>query len=108
MKKYIFVINAIAVLNLLKSGKKLQGVLYYDKAQRALVFKANNPPKTKTNTTDVLGHTDFGRVTRNSRFVNIIQHYPISMGTRRMVNAIDRETEDVKDIVITNDLIERA
>ena len=108
MKKYIWIINAIEVMKLLKEGKKLQGVLYIDKETGWPTFKPNNPPKTKVSNTELLGHTDFGRVTRNSKFVSIIQHFPIMMGVLRMTKAIDRETIDVKSIIETNEIIERV
>ena len=108
MKNFVFIVNAIEVINIIKTGKKLQAVISYDPQTRMIVIKPNNPPKTKVNRTELLGHTDFGRVTRNSKFVNIIQHLPIMMGAKRMIKAIDRETIDVKDIIETNEIIERV
>ena len=108
MKKFVFIVNAIEVISILKTGRKLQAVISYDPQTHMIVIKPNNPPKPKVNHTELLGHTDFGRVTRNSKFVNIIQHFPVMMGVRRMINAIDRETADIKDIVVTNEIIERV
>ena len=108
MKKYVFLVNAIEVVSILKAGRKLQAVISYDPNTHMIVIKPNNPPKTKVSNTELLGHTDFGRVTRNSKFVNIIQHFPIMMGAKRMTKAIDREAIDVKDIIETNEIIERV
>jgi hypothetical protein len=106
MKKYVWINNADEVVMTLKSGKKLQCVMSYDAEKRMIVIKPNNAPKVKVRKEELLGHTDFGRVTRNSRFVNIIQHYPVEMGAKRMVKAIGREATDVKDIIETNEIIE--
>ena len=108
MKKIVYLINAIEVVNILKSGRKMQAVISYDPKLCMIVIKPNNPPKTKVRNEELLGHTDFGRVTRNSKFVNIIVHLPIIMGLKRMTKAIDREAIDVKDIIETNEIIERV
>ena len=42
MRKFIFIINAIELLQLLMSGKYVQGVLYIDRETGLLTFKAYN------------------------------------------------------------------
>ena len=104
VKKYINILNGEEALRLLMAGKKLQGVLYYD-ARIGLVYKPNNPPTPNRNNEFLLGRTDFGRVTENSQFIKVYQLYPKVMGTRRMLNAVDREANDVKDVIETSNII---
>ena len=42
MKKYIFVLNAIELMNQLMNGKRVEGVLYMDENTGRLTFKAYN------------------------------------------------------------------
>ena len=42
MKKFIFVVNAIELLKQLLAGKRVEGVLYFDKNAGRLTFKAYN------------------------------------------------------------------
>lgn len=42
MKKYVFVINAIELLQKLLNGKRVEGVLYMDQGTGRLTFKAWN------------------------------------------------------------------
>ena len=107
MKKFIEILNADAALKLLKAGKKLQGVMYYD-ARIGLVYKPNNPPTPNRNNEFLLGRTDFGRVTENSKFVKVYELYPKMMGVKRMSKAIDREADDVKDIIASREIIDRV
>jgi len=104
VKKYINILNGEEALRLLMAGKKLQGVMYYD-ARIGLVYKPNNPPMPKRNNEFLLGRTDFSRVTENSQFIKVYQLYPKVMGTRRMLNAVDREANDVKDVIETSNII---
>ena len=105
-KKFIEILNADYALSLLKAGKKLQGVLYYDKSTGVLTYKPNNPPSQKGSTDSLLGRTDFGRVTGNSRFIKVYQLFPRVMGLRRMTKAVDREADSVKDIIQDVEIID--
>ena len=42
MKKYIFVLNAIELMNQLMNGKRVEGALYVDQNTGRLTFKAYN------------------------------------------------------------------
>ena len=108
MKKFIEILNADAALKLLKAGKKLQGVLYIDENTGVLTYKPNNPPSKITKTDLLMGYTDFGRVTENSKFVKVYELYPKMMGVKRMSKAIDREADDVKDIIASREIIDRV
>ena len=55
MRKYIFIINAIELLQLLMSGKYVQGVLYIDRETGLLTFKAYNR-KPRNQSSDELVH----------------------------------------------------
>ena len=55
-----------------------------------------------------MGYTDFGRVTENSKFVKVYELYPKMMGVKRMSRAIDREADDVKDIIASREIIDRV
>ena len=48
MRKYVFVLNAIELLNQLLDGKRVEGVLYMDQNTGKLTFKAyNRKPQIK-------------------------------------------------------------
>ena len=108
MTKKVFIINADVALKLLKAGRKLQGVLYYDEHTSMLTYKPNNSPSQNGNSDSLVGRTDFGRVTENSKFIKVYELYPKMMGVKRMTKAVDREAEDVKDLIMTREIIERV
>ena len=108
VKKFIEILNADAALKLLKAGKKLQGVLYIDESTGVLTYKPNNPHSKITKTDSLMGYTDYGRVTENSKFVKVYELYPKMMGVKRMSKAIDREADDVKDIIASREIIDRV
>ena len=106
MKKFIEIINADYALSLLKAGKKLQGILYIDERTGVLTYKPNNPPSKHGNRDSLLGYTDFGRVTGNSKSFKVYQLFPRVMGLHRMKKAVDREAENVKNIIKDVDIID--
>ena len=107
MRKFIFVINAIEIMKILKAGKKLQGTLYLDEKTGWLTFKPNSAPRV--NRKEVLvDHTSFGRVTETANSYKVYGRFAKVMGLHRILSAIDREAKDVKASIFTNELIDRV
>ena len=106
MRKFIFIINTIEVVKLLKAGKKLQGVLYIDD-KGWLTFKPNNPPRIKSKE-QLVDHTSFGRVTETACSYKVYERFPKVMGLHRIMEALEREVKDVKAAIFTNEIIDRV
>ena len=59
MRKYVFVLNAIGLLEQLMNGKRVEGVLYLDQNTGKLTFKAyNRQPRVRHR--DTLVKKDYG------------------------------------------------
>ena len=106
MKKFIFVINAIELLQLLTSGKYVQGVLYIDKETGLLTFKAYNR-KPRNQESDRLVHQlETGWVKESSEKYKLFVSVYKKLGMARILSIIDRETKEAKTALFDKELIE--
>ena len=106
MKKFIFVINAIELLQLLSSGKYVQGVLYIDKETGLLTFKAYNR-KLRNQGSDKLVHQlETGWVKESQEKYKLFVSVYKKLGMARILSIIDRETKEAKTALFDKELIE--
>ena len=103
MKKYIFVLNAIELMALLLSGKRIEGALYIDKSTGRLTFKAylrhRIVPKNR-----LIKKLEHGWVKESSQRIKVYESIPKDLGTARVMSVIDREIAVAKDALIDREL----
>ena len=106
MKKYIFVLDAIKLLAMLASGKRVQGALFIDQNTGRLTFKPYYS-RGLHGANDVLIKTlEHGWVKESPKRIKVYDSIPKEIGTARMMSTLDREMKVAKDALIDRELIE--
>ena len=103
MKKYIFVLNAIELINQLMNGKRVQGVLYMDQKTGKLTFKANRQPQVRYHDR-LLHRMEHGWVRESKERIKVYESIPKELGTARVMSILDRETKEAKNTLIEREL----
>ena len=107
MKKYVFVMNAIELLQRLVSGKRVEGVLYVDGDTGRLTFKAYNRTCLKRRAKDrLIRLLEHGWVKESAERIKIYESIPKNLGTARVMAVLDRESDEVKEALIDREIIE--
>ena len=108
MKKYIFVLNAIELLEKLMNGKRVEGVLYMDQDTGKLTFRAYNRasreqgyvrPKDK-----LVKKLPWGWVKESLERIKVFGSFPKDMGTPTIMGLLDEQTRDAKNALIDREL----
>lgn len=106
MRKFIFIINAIELLQLLMSGKYVQGVLYIDKNTGLLTFRAYNR-KPRNQVSDKLIHQlEMGWVKESAEKYKLFISVYKKLGLARILSILDRETKEAKNALFDKELID--
>lgn len=106
-KKYVFVMNAIELLQKLVSGKRVEGVLYMDQDTGKLTFKAWNRKSPKHRPKDrLIRLLEHGWVKESEERIKVYESIPKVLGTARVMDVLDRESEEIKDALIDREIIE--
>ena len=106
MKKYIFVLNAIELLNQLMNGKRVEGVLYMDENTGRLTFKAYNRKNENHKKDQMVKKLPWGWVKESQERLKVFGSFPKDMGTARVMGLLDDNTRDAKNALIDRELIE--
>ena len=107
MKKYVFVMNAIELLQRLVSGKRVEGVLYVDGETGRLTFKAYNRTCLKRRAKDrLIRLLEHGWVKESAERIKVYESIPRNLGTARVMAVLDRESDEVKEALIDREIIE--
>ena len=104
IKKFIWIMNALQVLEALASGKRLVGELYIDQ----LTFKAFNRSGKKRKKDKTIRHLEHGWVKESPARVKIYESLPKHIGTASMIAALEREMKVAKEALIDRELINRV
>ena len=106
MRKFIFIINAIELLQLIMSGKYVQGVLYIDKNTGLLTFRAYNR-KPRNQVSDELVHQlESGWVKESAEKYKLFISVYKKLGLARILSILDRETKEAKNALFDKELID--
>lgn len=107
MKKYIFVLNAITLLGILKKGKRVEGVLFIDEETGCLSFKAyNRMPRVKRKRDRLIALLEHGWVKESTDRIKVYESVPKELGTPRVMTILDREHMAAKDALIDREIDE--
>ena len=103
MKKYIFVLNAIELINQLMNGKRVQGVLYMDQKTGKLTFKANRQPRPQEKD-KLVKKLPWGWVKKSITRVKVFGSFPDDLGTAEVIGLLEQHTRDAKNALIDREL----
>ena len=105
-KKYVIITNAIEALTKLKAEKRLEGVLFIDKTNGSIKFKAyNRKPRVRLKDR-IIRYLEHGWVKESPDRIKVYESIPKDIGTARVMNVLEREAKEVKNALIEYELIE--
>ena len=104
MKKYIFVLNALALLGILKKGKRVEGVLFIDEETGCLTFKAYNRKPIVRKRDRLISLLEHGWVKESTDRIKVYESVPKELGTPRVMSILDREHNAAKDALIDREV----
>ena len=106
MKKYIWVMNGLSVLEKLEVEKRVEGVLFVDKSTGRITFKAYNRKPIKRMRDRLIRVLEHGWVKESTERIKVYDSIPKVLGTARVMSVLDREMDTAKDALIDRELIE--
>ena len=104
MRKNVFVLNAIELMNQLMNGKRVEGVLYVDQNTGKLTFKAYNRQPRVREKDRLVKKLPWGWVKESVERIKVYESIPKEIGTPRILAVIDRETKEAKNALIDREL----
>ena len=102
IKKFIWIMNALQVLEALASGKRL------DEVTRQLTFKAFDRSGKKRKKDKTIRHLEHGWLKESAARVKVFESLPKHIGTASMIAALEREMKIAKEALIDRELINRV
>ena len=107
-KKYVIITNAIEALTKLKADKRLEGVLFIDKDNGSIKFKAyNRKPRVRLKDR-IIRYLEHGWVKESPDRIKVYESLPKNIGTARMMSVLDHETKEVKSALMEREIIDRV
>ena len=104
MKKFIFVLNAIELMNQLMNGKRVEGALYMDQNTGKLTFKAYNRQSRVREKDRLLKKLPWGWVKESMKRVKVYGSFPKEYSTPQIMGLLDSHTKDAKNALIDREL----
>ena len=106
MRKYVFVLNAIALLGQLVNGKRVEGVLYLDQNTGKLTFKAYNRQPRVREKDNLVKKLPWGWVKESIERIKVFGSFPKDFGTAQVMGMLEEHTRDAKNALIEREIIE--
>ena len=104
MKKFIFIVNAIELVQKLAKGKRIGGVLYVDSITGVLTFKAYNRIRDKHPKDVLVCKTPYGWVKQSLMRIKRFTSVPIDLAPSEKLTALDHENELAKEAMLGCDV----
>ena len=104
MKKYIFVLNAIELLEQLVNGRRVEGVLYMDQNTGKLTFKAYNRQPRVREKDCLVKKLPWGWVRESIQRIKVFGSFPKDYGTAQVMGMLEEHTKEAKNALIDREL----
>ena len=104
MKKYIFVLNAIELMNQLMNGKRVEGALYVDQNTGRLTFKAYNRQPRVREKDRMVKKLPWGWVKESMERIKVFGSFPKELSTPRVMGLLEEHTKEAKNALIDREL----
>ena len=108
IKKFIWIMNALQVLEALASGKRLVGELYIDEATRQLTFRAYNRQSRKRKKDKLIRYLEHGWVKESTKNLKYYESIPKKIGMASVISVLERDTKVAKEALVDYELINRV
>ena len=106
MRKNVFVLNAIELMNQLLNGKRVEGVLYMDENTGRLTFKAYNRKPKQREKDMMVKKLPWGWVKESTKRLKVFGSFPKDYGTATVMGLLDEHAKDAKNALIEREIIE--
>lgn len=104
MKKFIFLMNAIELLDKLVDGKRVEGVLYIDQDTGRLTFKPWNRTAPKNRRDVLIRKLPWGWVKESLERIKVHGSFPKEMGMASILGELDGHHRDAKKALVEKEL----
>ena len=106
MRKYIFILDALGLMNKLLQGKRVEGVLFVDENTGRLSFKAYNRQARVREKDRLVKKLPWGWVKESMHRIKVFGSFPKDMGTAAVMGLMDDNHRLAKNAMIERELIE--
>ena len=106
MKKYVYLLNAIELLEQLMNGKHLKGALYIDQSTGTLTFKAYNSKPIARQKDELVKKLPWGWVKESLERIKVYGSFPKNLGTAAVINLQDDHNRSAKNALIEREIVE--
>ena len=104
MRKNVFVLNAIELMEQLMNGKRVEGVLYMDQSTGKLTFKAYNRQARVRERDRLLKKLPWGWVKESMERIKVFGSFPKDYSTATVIGMMEEHTKDAKNALIDKEL----
>ena len=104
MKKFIFVLNAIELMNQLMNGKRVEGVLYVDQNTGKLTFKAYNRQPRVREKDRLVKKLPWGWVKESMERIKVFGSFPKDFCTAQIIQLLNEHNQDAKNALLDKEL----
>ena len=104
MRKNVYVLNAIELMNQLMNGKRVEGVLYVDQNTGKLTFKAYNRQKKKKKKDRLVKKLPWGWVKESMERIKVFGSFPKDFCTAQIIELLNEHNQDAKNALIEQEL----
>ena len=104
MKKYVFVMNAINVMDKLLNNKRVEGVLFLDENTGRLSFKAYNRLPRIRQKDELVKKLPWGWVRESLERIKVFGSFPKDYGTVSIMGLLEEQMQDAKNALIEREL----
>ena len=108
MRKFIYIPNFLAIIAGLLRGESFEGRLFIDKKTHVLTLKLWERKAPKCTSYSKVCDTDYGSVWKSEQHLLWREKLPLSMGTGRMLSAMERDKDQAKQAVVDDYIIDNA
>lgn len=108
MKKFIYIPNFLAVVAGLLRGESFEGRLYIDQQTHVLTLKLWNRRSPKNTRYRKVGDTDYGGLWRSAKHLLWREKFPLSMGTGRILSAMEADKHQAKQTMVDEYIMDNA
>ena len=104
MRKKVFVLNAIELMNQLMNGKRVEGVLYVDQNTGKLTFKAYNRQQRVREKDRLVKKLPWGWVKESIERIKVFGSFPKDFCTAQVIELLNEHNQDAKTALIEKEL----
>ena len=104
MRKNVFVLNAIELMEQLMNGKRVEGVLYMNQSTGKLTFKAYNRQARVREKDRLVKKLPWGWVKESIERVKVFGSFPKDFCTAQIIELLNEHNQDAKNALIENEL----